>query len=384
MSCLPYSTFRSISKYLRILLVLFFLFLLMTTFVVASLTGTLPQAPGAIIRFLPSVWFLSLCETVRHPASPIYHQLGRWGLFAVTATTILAVAAYTLSFRRCFLSGAEALDATESQSASLVPVVLRIANRLYLTTPSRRACFAYVLRTLTRSEKHFTALGAFLGMGLVLSAQTMMTPAHATGGASGRIPGPAALSIPLILTYCLVVGLRFVFEIPTDLRANWIFKLQLDPASGDGVAMGRTLAWTILAPCLLLFSFPASVYAWGWRLASFHLAFVVLTAALLIETMMMRLRKIPFTCSLPVFRENAFVVIVCVVLGFFLFVEGGAYLEYTAIVYPLEFIVLAIVLVGWWLLIWQYRANFSDIDKGIIFEEIPVEAVQLLGLDGMD
>ncbi len=219
-------------------------------------------------------------------------------------------------------------------------------------------------------------------MGLLLCAQTMMTATHDGADTTRRIPGPDWLSIPLILVYCLVVGLRVVFEIPADLRANWIFKLQLDPGTAESVALGRTLAWAFLAPFLLFVCFPAYIYAWGWQVAALHLAFVTVMTMLLVETMMVRLRKIPFTCSLPVFKENAFVVVFLLIVGFSFFVRGGAYFEYLAFLYPLRTILLVIFLGGWWSAIRQYRANILEMDKRIIFEEGPVETVQLLGLEG--
>jgi hypothetical protein len=380
MFSLPYRVFRRVSQYLRIALVLFLLFLLMTSFMVGPLTSRLKENPGSIIRLLPPVWFLSLCETVRHAAAPVYQRLGMLALLALAGTIVLAGVAYALSYRRCFLSIPETVEGSASRRGLLLPVLLRMANRWYLPTPARRACFAFVTRTLTRSEKHFTALGAFVGMGLLLCAQTLVTATHDGTEMGGQIPAPAFLSVPLILVYCLVVGLRFIFEIPADLRANWIFKMQIDAGAGESVALGRALAWTILAPLLIVACVPAYAYGWGWLVALLHLGYVGLMTWLLVETMFVRLRKIPFTCSLPVFKENAFVVLFLLFLGFYLFVRAGAFLEYVAFVDPLRAIIPAMVLGGWWLAIRQYRKNLLEMEKEIIFEEGPVEAVQLLDL----
>ena len=380
MFSLPYRVFRRVSQYLRIALVLFFLFLLMTSFMVGPLTSRLKEHPGSIIRLLPPVWFLSLCETVRHAAAPVYQRLGMLAWWALTGTIVLAGVAYALSYRRCFLSIPETVEGSASRRGLLLPVLLRMANRWYLPTPARRACFAFVARTLTRSEKHFTALGSFVGMGLLLSAQTLVTATHDGTEMGGRIPAPALLSVPFILVYCLVVGLRFIFEIPADLRANWIFKIQIDAGAGESVALGRALAWTILAPLLIVACLPAYAYAWGWPVALLHLGYAGVMTWLLVETMIVRLRKIPFTCSLPMFKENAFVVVFLLFLGFYLFVMAAAFLEYVAFVDPVRAIIPGIVLGGWWLAIRQYRKNLLEMEKEIIFEEGPAEAVQLLDL----
>lgn len=383
MSVFPYRAFRRISQYLRILLVVFFLFLLMSSFAVAPLIERLPQQPDSIVRFLPPVWFLSLCEALRHPSSPVFHDLGITGLIAIAAATTLALGSYTLSFRRCFLNIPEAVDSTGSQSASLIPVMIRIVNKFYLLTPTSRACFAFMIQTLARSERHFVTLGAMIGTGLLLSAQTLLDATHSGAEVSTRIPSPGLLSIPLILVYCLAVGLRLVFEIPADLRANWIFKLLVDPTASVGTALGRTFIWTIIAPCLLVFCFPAYVYRWGWQVATLHLGFVAVMTYLLIETLIVRLRKIPFTCSLPLFKANAFVWIFLLVLGFYLFVRVGTLLEYLAFLYPLRITMLAISISAWWLVLHYYQSNILQMDKSLIFEERPIETVQLLGLESL-
>jgi hypothetical protein len=194
MCCLPYRVFRRVSQYLRITLVLFFLFLLLTSFVVGPMTANLREQPESPIRFLPPVWFVSLCEAVRHTAAPAYQQLGMVALLALAGAGVLAGVTYALSYRRCFLSIPETVEATASQSAFLLPVLLRAANRWYLPTTARRACFAFVVRTLLRSEKHFTALGAFLGMGLLLSAQTLLTTTH-DGTEMGGVGSSASLAL---------------------------------------------------------------------------------------------------------------------------------------------------------------------------------------------
>jgi hypothetical protein len=301
-------------------------------------------------------------------------------LLALAGTTVLAGVAYALSHRRCFLGIPETVEGSASRRGLLLPVLLRMANRWYLPTPARRACYAFVARTLTRSEKHFTALGAFAGMGLLLGAQTLVTATHDGTEMGGRIPRPACLSVPLTLVYCLVVGLRLIFEIPADLRANWIFKMQIDARAGESVALGRALAWTILAPLLIVACLPAYAYGWGWQVVLLHLGYVGLMTWLLVEMMFVRMRKIPFTCSLPVFKENAFVVVFLLFLGFYLFVRAGSFLEYVAFVDPVRAIVPGTVLGGWWLGIGQYRKNLLEMEKEIIFEEGPVEALQLLDL----
>ena len=147
------------------------------------------------------------------------------------------------------------------------------------------------------------------------------------------------------------------------------------------MALGRVLLWTFLAPVLLLGCFPAYVYGWGWQVAALHLLFVTAMTVLLVESAILRLRKIPFTCSLPVFKENAFVVVFLLFLGFYLFVRAASFLEYVAFMDPVRVILLVILWGAWWLVIRQYRGNLLEMDKRLIFDEVPTKTVQVLELD---
>ena len=69
-------------------------------------------------------------------------------------------------------------------------------------------------------------------MGVLLGAQTLRTATDAERSVDPRIPQAAFLSIPLIMVYCLVVGLRFIFGLPADLRRK--LDLQTTNRSGTG------------------------------------------------------------------------------------------------------------------------------------------------------
>ena len=76
MSALPYSVFRRISLYVRVLIIVCLLTLLATSFAVPSLIDHLAQTPHGPIRLLPSVWFLGLCQLLRGKADPSLALLG--------------------------------------------------------------------------------------------------------------------------------------------------------------------------------------------------------------------------------------------------------------------------------------------------------------------
>src|ERR1019366_10824777 len=104
-----------------------------------------------------------------------------------------------------------------------------LLERMALRTPFQKGCFQFVCKTLLRSEAHRLVLTAIGGLGLVLASQALMDAFDSAKSLRPAALSPDALSIPFILSFLIIVGLRIVFEIPAELRSNWIFQLMIDP-----------------------------------------------------------------------------------------------------------------------------------------------------------
>jgi hypothetical protein len=102
-------------------------------------------------------------------------------------------------------------------------------DRLVLPTPFQKAGFPFVWKTLWRSEAHRLLLTGTGGLGLVLASQALMNAVEETRSARQAALSTEALSIPFILSFLIIIGLRAVFELPAELPSNWIFRLMLDP-----------------------------------------------------------------------------------------------------------------------------------------------------------
>jgi len=102
MAALPYSAFRRVSLYLRLLFLLAAMALLGSSFAVPALAHN-PQSP---VRWLPSMWFLALVQMLRGRADASLAHLAYVGLEATGVAIAVAIAAYGLSYRRCFLRAA--------------------------------------------------------------------------------------------------------------------------------------------------------------------------------------------------------------------------------------------------------------------------------------
>jgi hypothetical protein len=380
MFSLPYALFRRISLYLRGLIIASLLTLLSTSFAVPSLVDRLPRTPHSPIRLLPSVWFLGFCQLLRGKADPSLALLGRRAILASLCVVLVAIAAYALSYRRCFTRIPENMDITPETSRGYSSWLFSVLDRTFLRTPFQRAGYRFVMRTLLRSERHGLVLGGFLALGIVIASQVLFVTFNGKIDHAGRVPSAALLSIPFVLSYCILVGLRLVFDIPTELRANWIFRLSLDQTAHECIPLARKVLLTFILPWVFAAVFPVSAYLWGWTAALLHIALITIWSALLAGILLVRFCKVPFTCSYPAFRDSALVVVFSCILGFFAFAVLTSRLESWALLDPPFMLLFVPIAFGAWYALHRFRQETVDSDKQLIFEEKQPAAFEVLDL----
>jgi len=380
MSALPYSAFRRISLYMRGLIIVCLLTLLSTSFAVPSLVERLPQAPHSPIRFLPSVWFLGFCQLLRGKADPSLAAMGWMAILASFCVPVIAIAAYALSYRRCFIRIPESLDTASETSRDYTAWLFSLLDRTVLRTPFQRAGYRFVIRTVARSERHALALAGFVALGFVIASQVLFATLSGKAIDAGSVPSAALLSTPFIFVYCILVGLRFVFDIPTDLRANWIFRISLRKTAHECIPLARRVMLTFVLPWVFAAVFPVSLYLWGWTNALLHTVSITIWSVLLADILLVRFRKMPFTCSYPPFHHSAIVVMLVYFFGFSAFVALTSSLEYWALLKPALMLLFIPITFGAWYVRLRLDQDTIAIDKQLIFEEKQPAAFELLDL----
>jgi len=381
MALLPPSAFRRVSAYARGIVVVYLVTLLCTTAAVPSLlrhaTG---PAPGWTF-LLPSCWFLGLCQWMRGRATPAMVELAKLTLPLLLAVIAVAFCVYVAGYRRHFIRIAELTETiAEPRRNPTSHLRLRPLLSRLLRTPFQIACFAFVWKTLRRSETHRLVLTAVAGLGLVLSSQALMNAMDDAPSARQAALSPDALSIPFILTFLIIVGLRVVFEIPVELRANWIFQLMLDPNQPECEALARNVILIFLLPCIFVPAFPLYAYLEGFTVAALHTLLVITWTVLLTNILLVRFRKLPFTCTLPLFKQHSIVILISFVFGFLIYALSTPEFESSALQQPLRMLTLVPVVIAAWLIPHYLEKNTPDIDRKLIFEESPSRTIELLQL----
>ncbi|HEY6266757.1 MAG TPA: hypothetical protein VIX11_00545 [Candidatus Acidoferrum sp.] len=370
MACFPYRLFRKISVYARFAVALILLTGLATSVTISTILSRRAPVNPSLLGALPPVWFLGLTETLWGRGHDIFFAaMTRRALIWLDLTFLVSVFAYAVSFRRSFVRIPEFTDVGPLPRAMHFRLPAKIIDATILREPKLRACFHFVSRTLLRSDAHLQIVLAFAALGLVVAAQSLTAPLHPGISIADQPPSIELISIPFILSYCLLLGIRLAFEVPLDLSANWIFKLWIDPGGELPRQVARRVLLTFSLGWLAPLCFLYSAILWGWLTALLQTSLLIACSAVFVEVLLVKFRKIPFTCSYPPFESNSPLYIVAYLVGFALFaiyipriVQWSVVTRWgTAIFIPL--VLLSLIATR------EFRKQMLDMDKQLIFEE---------------
>ncbi len=293
--------FVRISRFVQLFLLVSFLsvFFLMPAVSYESLR----QHPTFLNTFAPA-WFLGLYETLLVGPTSEFLPLAYRALSALGLASLGFALSYILAYRRQLrrtLSAGSARRATDSALRRVVPA---LSHRFLLRSPKERALFGFIAKTLARSQPHRTYFGAYLGVGLAFVVMGLVTLFSRHGAGSVHVVRSELLSIPLVLSFFMLLGLRVVFSVPAHLAANWVFRLTDGQGVSDCLSGVRKAMLVLGIFPLIIFLLPFYVMWWGWPTASLHMAYCTILAVLLIEILLFRLDRIPFTCTYTPGRAN--------------------------------------------------------------------------------
>lgn len=352
LSTLGYRAFRRISPYLQFVVLLW---LGVQSLLVGDLQSLLRQAKmgGAAGWCFPTLWFLGVYETLmgRMDAAssatflPLAHRavIGFWTAAAVASVT------YAIGYARHVRRSLEVKDDTDAPPGWPYRLWLAAVNRLLLRDPRERATFHFLSQTVMRNARHRLFLSAYVGVGAAIVLEGVAALAMRGGPRAQAGIEVALYSLPLVMSFFLLSGLRAIFPMPAELRANWIFQITEDDRRDvllGGVRKG-VLALAI-APLFTLL-FPFYVYLWGWPAAVVHMLYGATLSWLLVEAMLYHFAKVPFTCSYHAGKLNLPIAGLAYFLAFTLYAYGMSSLERWLLDVParmmffLTFVALALV-----------------------------------------
>ena len=290
------------------MLLLFFPFL---SFAVKNLI----QYQSAALFCIPPCWFLGLYEVLLPGhARPIYYQLARFGLEAVAVACSAYFLTYLIGYKRFSRTMSSEAPIVSSTAVRWLKRSRSLVYRVLLRDPAEHATYEFIGKLLWRTSQNRGFLAAYAGVAIGFS----VLRAYDIDVRDGRLlvshSQASLFSIPLILSFLFLTGLRAALSFPSELRANWIFQLSRETIRHGCLSGVRK--WLLVRIVFPIFAIN-SVCELGhsdWWTVVFHLCFGVVLSALLVESILWDYRSVPFAASPSARRVN--LALAAVIYGF--------------------------------------------------------------------
>ena len=342
---------------------------------VFTMPGILQAArlPG-YVYYVPSVWFLDLHQTLLIDGTV---QTGT-GIFAVEITAILfilAIVVYALTYYREYTRIPERSGMIHT-SGSDSYFLRRLLDAVAVRTPFQRATYVFAMKTLFRNEKHCLLFGTATAMGFFVAAQTT---GQALANPMDFVVDPRLLSVSLTLAFFTIVSLRALLDVPSDRQASWVFRSTVDRYRHEA----RSVAGKVLVSPVIVWlgiAMPLHVMLWGWTIALLHSSYVLMCSIGLAQLLLIRYRKIPFTCSYTASKDKILVMIILGMAGFASFSEANSRFEVSLLSRPWGFLLFVACFL---ILLWRIRVFQSGLtleERALIYEHRPAPMVQVLNI----
>jgi hypothetical protein len=334
------------------------------------------QVTAAVVRpewarWLPPVWFLGLCQTMSGDPDPAMLALAHRALAALALALALVLLTYAISYRRhraLLVEGGASPPRKNRRWRGAVFDWL-------IPDPRRQAVIVFLARTLGGSSQHRTILMGYGGFGLaiflsgVIGMRDMVEPA--------RVLAADFVYAHTILLVFLLIGVRHLFSIPVELKANWAFQITEREGRREWL---RAVDRFVLYPgalAMLVLPFPLEAYLLGWLAVGESLLFAVF-AILCYEMVFSSWEKLPFTCSHLPGKTPAWI-LALYLLGLLIVLPTVNWVLLECLYHPAVFVaVLTVLSVVWARLHAAREEGWGDLR--LKYEESPDPAIHGLNL----
>jgi hypothetical protein len=323
----------------------------------------------SIAALLPPAWFLALYDVLGGTRRSVHGTLALAAVVATATVVVVGTALIALSYRRLVRLALETPDGGGDGRATLFGRASRTLAGVLRPGPVQRAVAGFTLRSLGRSRTHLMLLATYVGVAAALVVSTLIRLVASEKPAFDT-PSVALLSMPLVFYFFTLVGMRALFGIPIEIKANWVFRLYALEDCVHGAVAGARLALLLAAVApIALAAGLLGVVLWGPGAGAIHLGFTAALGILLVDVLLVGLRKIPFACTYYPGRSRAPTLWPLFVVAFVVYAYVLAGTESAAMASPLVLIVflvsIAVAIAG----LAHFRRLNLQRPPGLIYEE---------------
>ncbi len=280
--------FTRVTAYLQGLLLALMLVLVVLSFSIQ------PQIANAAVRpefarWLPPVWFLGLHQAILGDPDAAALALAHTARTALSVAFGLALSVYLVSYRRHRALLVEGAARQVRRRQWLVALL-----EWLVPNPRHQAVLVFIVKTLAGSSQHRMILMGYGGFGVAILLSGMIGMRQLVE--PDRVVPACFVYAHVIMLIFLLIGLRHLFAMPTELGANWTFRITELEGRRQWMQAVDRLVLVLGAAAMLAIPFPVEVKLLGWR-ALAELVLFVMFGLLCYEWAFSSWEKLPFTCS---------------------------------------------------------------------------------------
>lgn len=381
LNLLPPAWFGAFSLALQSVLLIVACAALPLVFWISALHAFIAAEPR-VLYWLPPAWFLGIEEALLGTADATMRRLAGTAGWSLCLIAILSLLFYGLTYAR----GTRGLLKSAVNKSSFARECLSRLLNSAVRIPEQAAIISFAVKSLFRSRVHKLLLAVIVGACLAVTLDGFVSLLIEQSLHNRVIRHydllSAAFSAPLIVAYFLLNGLLFVFSVPVELRANWIFRLS--EVQGQYAAISATekiLAALIIVPLSAITVL--SLGGWiGLADAFQQCLFVLLMTLVLLEALLWNWNRIPFTCPYLPGKRNIVQSVVLFGVAFSLFAYAATALELRLSKSALAMTILFAVLAAVWLFMHVQGRRSWKVNVWVRFDNAPDGEVQTLDLRG--
>ncbi len=216
-----------------------------------------------LARALPPVWFAALYSWLVGTPHAALASAAWLAPLAFAAAIAVVVPVYLMP---AAVLARRTVETQRRQHSGLISSLTRGAAVALPTSAVVRGILVFAIASLLRSRRHRLIVTAYTGLAIAIGTMSVLAGSIRGTIALGH-PGVSLLSLPLVVTFFVTLGLRTAFTIPTDIDANWLFRLARPTvmAAIDATVMAILLVGAL--PIAAAASAGALVLGWGLRLS---------------------------------------------------------------------------------------------------------------------
>jgi hypothetical protein len=282
----------------RLALVLQFFTVVLLVEVFLFLPAVLPdvvramQEGRASYAWMPPVWFAALFMWIAEGGG-FLGAFAMRGIYVTAAAFVLVIVAGLLP---AAWLGRRVLEVRKPHHASGLAVLSRAVVLLVVRGAAVRSMVNFGVSSLARSRRHAIVLATYLGLAIAVGVLRLLPPLLGRGTLVLSEPRSYIVALPLVLMFFAVFGLRASFAIPTELDANWVFRLT-QPTVRDVVRVSRWLTLLVGVLPISIAWLLVSLTIWPVRAAVSTAVFSCIVGMLLTEIALGNWTKVPFASA---------------------------------------------------------------------------------------